>query len=256
MGASNSRSRDDAAVLEELSALTSQLESSLRTSSIDTIGQLQMLEDKVTNLESIVKDVKAKRAAAAKASKAKRHNTAKESELVQSWLKPLDQTSPPSSTQARAHNQTSKAAVSPGHSQATALKVPETHDATDQDVKSYQRYKASTDKMRFFGPAYDVTLRSDDGKFGLSLVGAVSTDLNQERPDSGIFVRSLREGSPAALSGKLHVHDRVLKVNGADVMSSTQDEVVGLIRSSGKEVALTIAPFIKTKKSRKSLLVS
>jgi C-terminal processing protease CtpA/Prc len=110
--------------------------------------------------------------------------------------------------------------------------------------------------MRFFGPAYDVTLRSDDGKFGLSLVGAVSTDISQASSDRGIFVRSIRDGSPADQCGKLHVHDRVLKVNNVDVTRGTQDEVVGMIRGSGKSVELTVAPFIKTKKSRKSLLVN
>ena len=87
-------------------------------------------------------------------------------------------------------------------------------------------------------------------------MGAISADGTQAPSDRGIFIRTIREGSPGAQCGQLHVQDRVLKVNGVDVTQGTQDEVVGLIRGSGKAVALTVAPFIKTKKSRKSLLVS
>eukprot|EP00730_Choanoeca_flexa_P003810 TRINITY_DN11510_c0_g1_i1.p2 TRINITY_DN11510_c0_g1~~TRINITY_DN11510_c0_g1_i1.p2 ORF type:complete len:253 (+),score=49.36 TRINITY_DN11510_c0_g1_i1:3515-4273(+) len=241
MGSSSSRSHDDEAALEELSALVINLESALRASNVETIGQLQMLEDKVTMLEALVKDVKAKRTAAATSppKKIKRTQTANESELVQSWLKPIS--TPVNGDKNATHNAPRERAKT----------VPAWPGSTEQDMEPYQRYRPSTDKIRYFAPAMEIELVSEDGRFGLSLVGATSTDLNQPDVDRGIFVRALREGSPAGACGKLHVHDRVLKVNNTDVTQASQEQVVGLIQSAGKKVTLTIAPFIKTKKTRK-----
>lgn len=50
------------------------------------------------------------------------------------------------------------------------------------------------------------------------------------------------EGSPAARCGELRVGDRVIAVNGIDIMSLSHSEIVNLIKDSGLTVRLTIAP--------------
>lgn len=50
------------------------------------------------------------------------------------------------------------------------------------------------------------------------------------------------EGSPAARCGQLRVGDRVIAVNGIDILSLAHNEIVNLIKDSGLSVRLTIAP--------------
>ena len=62
-----------------------------------------------------------------------------------------------------------------------------------------------------------------------------------------VFIYSLTlgkilEGSPAARCGELQVGDRVIAVNGIDIMSLPHSEIVNLIKESGLSVRLTIAP--------------
>ena len=103
--------------------------------------------------------------------------------------------------------------------------------------------------MHYFGPATDVALFSPEAKFGMSLVAALGHE------DHAIFIHSIKPGSVAAMCGLLKVHDRVLAVNGIDVTNGNQDEVVGLIQASGRNVELRVAPFVKTKKQRASMHV-
>lgn len=50
------------------------------------------------------------------------------------------------------------------------------------------------------------------------------------------------EGSPAALCGQLHVGDRVIAVNGIDIIKLPHNDIVTLIKKSGLSVRLTISP--------------
>lgn len=49
------------------------------------------------------------------------------------------------------------------------------------------------------------------------------------------------EGSPAALCGQLRVGDRVVAVNGIDIVKLPHNDIVMLIKKSGLSVRLTIS---------------
>ncbi|KHN86170.1 Membrane-associated guanylate kinase, WW and PDZ domain-containing protein 3 [Toxocara canis] len=82
---------------------------------------------------------------------------------------------------------------------------------------------------------YDVVLtRSDHDGFGFVIISSVNKN--------GSTIGRIMEGSPAARCGQLRVGDRVIAVNGIDIMSLAHDEIVNLIKDSGLSVRLTIAP--------------
>lgn len=60
------------------------------------------------------------------------------------------------------------------------------------------------------------------------------------------FSGSLVDGSPAALCGQLHVGDRVVAVNGIDIINLPHNDIVALIKKSGLSVRLTISPSLSS----------
>ena len=63
---------------------------------------------------------------------------------------------------------------------------------------------------------------------------------NQE-PFSSESSGQITPGSPADLCGELKVGDRVVAVNGIDILNLSHSEIINLIKSSGLSVRLTIA---------------
>ncbi|VDM81495.1 unnamed protein product [Strongylus vulgaris] len=113
---------------------------------------------------------------------------------------------------------------------------------------------------------YDVTLtRNDTGGFGFIIISSLNRNgstiaaikclwktgsifpepLFIWQDKSGIFFSisgQILENSPAEKCGRLKVGDRVVAVNGIDILNLTHGEIVGLIKASGLSVRLTIAP--------------
>ena len=50
------------------------------------------------------------------------------------------------------------------------------------------------------------------------------------------------EGSPAERCGSLRVGDRILAVNGINILRMHHEEIVNIIKESGYSVTLTIGP--------------
>uniref|UniRef100_A0A1Y1KTQ6 Rho guanine nucleotide exchange factor 12 n=3 Tax=Photinus pyralis TaxID=7054 RepID=A0A1Y1KTQ6_PHOPY len=72
-----------------------------------------------------------------------------------------------------------------------------------------------------------VIINKDENGYGMKVSG-----------DNPVYVQSVREGGAAEKAG-LHAGDKIIKVNGVNVMNSTHTEVVTLIKSSG-HVTLTV----------------
>ncbi|XP_076264695.1 rho guanine nucleotide exchange factor 2 isoform X4 [Rhynchophorus ferrugineus] len=72
-----------------------------------------------------------------------------------------------------------------------------------------------------------VSVKRDNGGYGMKVSG-----------DNPVYVQSVKEGGPAEKAG-LHAGDRIIQVNGANVMHLTHTDVVDLIKSSA-EVLLTV----------------
>ena len=78
-----------------------------------------------------------------------------------------------------------------------------------------------------------VSLRKETNRqLGLKLGG--------RRTEPGIFVMEVLEGSVAAQDGRLHPHDRILAINGADVRYARLDHASTLIQESRYSVSLVV----------------
>jgi len=85
----------------------------------------------------------------------------------------------------------------------------------------------------------EITLaRSGNESLGFSLVGGV----NSSRGDSPVYVRSIAKGGVAATDGRLHQGDEIVRINGINLASMSQDEVVKIIKKTSGNVVLTIVP--------------
>ncbi|XP_029169695.1 rho guanine nucleotide exchange factor 12 isoform X3 [Nylanderia fulva] len=76
-------------------------------------------------------------------------------------------------------------------------------------------------------PIATLVIYKDDAGFGMKVSG-----------DNPVYVQSVKEGGAAARAG-LHAGDKIIKVNGVNVMQSTHTDVVHLIKSS-TQVVLTV----------------
>ncbi|KAK0168904.1 hypothetical protein PV327_002662 [Microctonus hyperodae] len=76
-------------------------------------------------------------------------------------------------------------------------------------------------------PIATLVVYKDDAGYGMKVSG-----------DNPVYVQSVKEGGAAARAG-LHAGDKIIKVNGVNVMQSTHTEVVQLIKSS-TQVVLTV----------------
>ncbi|XP_058444236.1 protein lap4 isoform X7 [Malaya genurostris] len=87
----------------------------------------------------------------------------------------------------------------------------------------------------------EVVLPKDQGSLGFSIIGGTDhscTPFGAHEP--GIFISHIVPGGIAALSGKLRIGDRILKVNGTDVTSATHQEAVMELLRPCDEIKLTV----------------
>ncbi|CAI2351680.1 unnamed protein product [Caenorhabditis sp. 36 PRJEB53466] len=84
-------------------------------------------------------------------------------------------------------------------------------------------------------PSYDVLLhRNEKDGFGFVLMSS--------HHKNGSTIGQIQLGSPAARCGRLAVGDRVIAVNGVDILNLAHPDIIALIKDSGLSVRLTIAP--------------
>nr|XP_029711878.1 protein lap4-like isoform X16 [Aedes albopictus] len=87
----------------------------------------------------------------------------------------------------------------------------------------------------------EVVLPKDQGSLGFSIIGGTDhscTPFGAHEP--GIFISHIVPGGIAALSGKLRMGDRILKVNGTDVTGATHQEAVMELLRPCDEIKLTV----------------
>ncbi|XP_058827310.1 protein lap4-like isoform X3 [Topomyia yanbarensis] len=87
----------------------------------------------------------------------------------------------------------------------------------------------------------EVILPKDQGSLGFSIIGGTDHSCTPfGAHDPGIFISHIVPGGIAALSGKLRIGDRILKVNGTDVTSATHQEAVMELLRPCDEIKLTV----------------
>ncbi|KAL3981448.1 PDZ domain (Also known as DHR or GLGF) family protein [Acanthocheilonema viteae] len=94
---------------------------------------------------------------------------------------------------------------------------------------------APVNQLNATSATYDVILNRNDGdSFGFVIISSIN--------NNGSTIGRIVEGSPAALCGQLQVGDRVVAVNGIDIIKLPHNDIVTLIKKSGLSVRLTISP--------------
>lgn len=62
---------------------------------------------------------------------------------------------------------------------------------------------------------------------------------------SGIFVKSISEGSAADLSNKIQINDRIVEVDGHSLQGYTNHEAVEVLRRTGQTVTLCLERYLR-----------
>lgn len=62
---------------------------------------------------------------------------------------------------------------------------------------------------------------------------------------SGIFVKSISEGSAADLSNKIQINDRIVEVDGHSLQGYTNHEAVEVLRRTGQTVSLCLERYLR-----------
>lgn len=91
---------------------------------------------------------------------------------------------------------------------------------------------------------YEVELRKNVYGLGITVAGYVC----EEEDLSGIFVKSIIEGSAAEMSGKIQINDRIVAVDGKTLSGVTNHQAVELLRNTDIAVRLTLERFLRGRK--------
>lgn len=91
---------------------------------------------------------------------------------------------------------------------------------------------------------YDVELRKNVYGLGITVAGYVC----EEEDLSGIFVKSIIEGSAAEMSRKIQINDRIVAVDGKSLAGVTNHQAVEILRNTDIAVKLTLERFLRGRK--------
>ncbi|XP_008935164.1 PREDICTED: inaD-like protein, partial [Merops nubicus] len=105
-------------------------------------------------------------------------------------------------------------------------------------VSTLPSFQNGNDNTNLF-ETYDVELIKKNGQsLGITIVGYAGTSDIAE--PSGIFVKNIIPGSAADHNGQIHVHDKIVAVDGVNIQDYTNQEVVEALRNTGQTVRLTL----------------
>uniref|UniRef100_A0A663FLS2 PATJ crumbs cell polarity complex component n=1 Tax=Aquila chrysaetos chrysaetos TaxID=223781 RepID=A0A663FLS2_AQUCH len=104
-------------------------------------------------------------------------------------------------------------------------------------VSTLPSFQNGNDNTNLF-ETYDVELIKKNGQsLGITIVGYAGTS---DVEPSGIFVKNIIPGSAADHNGQIHVHDKIVAVDGVNIQDYTNQEVVEALRNTGQTVRLTL----------------
>lgn len=88
---------------------------------------------------------------------------------------------------------------------------------------------------------FNVEIQKDSHGLGITIAGYVC-----EKEDlSGIFVKSISEGSAADLCKKIQVNDRIVEVDGRSLQGYSNFQAVDLLRATGQTVRLCLERYLR-----------
>ncbi|XP_009701987.1 PREDICTED: inaD-like protein [Cariama cristata] len=105
-------------------------------------------------------------------------------------------------------------------------------------VSTLPSFQNGNDNTNLF-ETYDVELVKKNGQsLGITIVGYAG--ICDVAEPSGIFVKNIIPGSAADHNGQIHVHDKIVAVDGVNIQDYTNQEVVEALRNTGQTVRLTL----------------
>lgn len=84
---------------------------------------------------------------------------------------------------------------------------------------------------------YYVELKRENNVLGLGLIDGQFTPLK----NNGVYIRTIVPNTPAACEDRLRIGDRILSVNGENVLDKDYSYAMGLIKASGDQINLVIS---------------
>ncbi|XP_050099443.1 patj homolog [Anopheles aquasalis] len=91
---------------------------------------------------------------------------------------------------------------------------------------------------------YEVELRKNVYGLGITVAGYVC----EEEDLSGIFVKSIIEGSAAEMSGRIAINDRIVAVDGRSLAGVSNHQAVEILRNTDIAVRLMLERFLRGRK--------
>ncbi|XP_057656983.1 uncharacterized protein LOC130894286 [Diorhabda carinulata] len=88
---------------------------------------------------------------------------------------------------------------------------------------------------------YEVELKKDDLGLGITVAGYVC----EKEEISGIFVKSISQGSAADLTQNIRINDRIVEVNGVSLIGFTNHQAVEFLRNSGFNVKIKLERYLR-----------
>ncbi|XP_076762944.1 multiple PDZ domain protein [Xylocopa sonorina] len=88
---------------------------------------------------------------------------------------------------------------------------------------------------------FTVELKKDIYGLGITIAGYVC----EKEELSGIFVKSISEGSAADLSNKIQINDRIVEVDGHSLQGYSNHEAVEVLRRTGQTVVLCLERYLR-----------
>lgn len=139
------------------------------------------------------------------------------------------------------------ATVIAGKRLSTATTTPTPNDADDGDDGDCCSLGSGSPASYIDSPeteTYVVELHKNVYGLGITVAGYVC----EEEDLSGIFVKSIIEGSAAEMSGQIQINDRIVAVDGRTLAGVTNHQAVELLRNTDIEVHLTLERFLRGRK--------
>ncbi|OWF53328.1 ras-associating and dilute domain-containing protein-like [Mizuhopecten yessoensis] len=123
------------------------------------------------------------------------------------------------------------------HKQHSEQALPVALPRSPTNIHVEERFDMSTSSRLSSNPVFSVNVRKGNQGLGLGLIDGLYTPLRL----AGIYIRKVLPDSPAALSGSLHVGDRLLCVNGKSIVGADYQSAMRLIKASGENLTLLVA---------------
>ncbi|XP_069124217.1 ras-associating and dilute domain-containing protein-like [Argopecten irradians] len=123
------------------------------------------------------------------------------------------------------------------HKQHAENALPIVQPRSPTNISMEEQFDMSTSSRLSNNPVFSVNVRKGNQGLGLGLIDGLYTPLRL----AGIYIRKVLPDSPAALSGSLHVGDRLLCVNGKSIVGADYQSAMRLIKASGENLTLLVA---------------